>query len=303
MDLALFEQERLALLARHGFQGASHWVADREGRRTYLIARGDGPCPTVLIHGGMSEASEWSLLAGRLPGHIMILDRPGCGLSYSIDYGRVDNFRHAAAAWLSELIDAFGCDQVNLVGNSMGGYFAMAFAMAHPERVRRLVQVGAPPGFDRKTVPLFIRLLGNPIVGPVLGKMTTTNPETFRKRVLSNLVAHPEAVPTELITIMMAAETIPGASRASRTMLRAWFTLRGTRPHMMIREDIARLAVPTLFMWGESDSFVPPAIGREVAGTMPDASIDVISGVGHVPYLEKPDVIAAKMSAFLAAGS
>jgi len=47
MDLARFEQDRLELFARHGFQGESRWVTDRQGRRTYMIARGDGTPPTV----------------------------------------------------------------------------------------------------------------------------------------------------------------------------------------------------------------------------------------------------------------
>lgn len=52
-----------------------------------------------MIHGGLSEASEWSLLAGKLPGRVIIPDRPGCGLSYPIDYRGVD-YRQAAADWL-----------------------------------------------------------------------------------------------------------------------------------------------------------------------------------------------------------
>ena len=74
-----FEQRRLALFARHGFQGMSGRVADRHGRITYLIRRGEGPCPTVLVHGGMSEASEWCLLAGLLPGTWSSRIGPGAG--------------------------------------------------------------------------------------------------------------------------------------------------------------------------------------------------------------------------------
>jgi pimeloyl-ACP methyl ester carboxylesterase len=100
-----------------------------------LIARGSGPCPTLLIHGGLSQAGEWSVLAGRLPGHVLIPDRPGCGLSYPIDYRGVD-YRAAAAEWLRDLIDGIGADQVDLVGNSTGGFFSIVFAIAYPDRVR-----------------------------------------------------------------------------------------------------------------------------------------------------------------------
>jgi len=82
-------------------------VTDRAGKRTYMIGRGEGPCPTMLVHGGLSQASEWSLLAGRLAGHVLIPDRPGCGLSYPIDYREAD-YRQAATGWLLELVDGLG---------------------------------------------------------------------------------------------------------------------------------------------------------------------------------------------------
>ncbi len=115
------------------------------------------------------------------------------GLSYPIDYREVD-YRGAAAEWLLDLLDAIDADQVDLVGNSMGGFFSMAFAIAHPHRVRRLVLVGAPAGLDRD-LPLVLRLWGNPVSGPVLIRSNLTSPgdaEALRARVFSRLlVAHP----------------------------------------------------------------------------------------------------------------
>lgn len=154
--LRRFERARLELFARDGFDGESRWITDRKGRFSYVIGRGDGPHPTLLIHGGLSQAGEWSLLAGRLQGHVLIPDRPGCGLSYPIDYRAVD-YRAAPADWLRDLIDGIGADQVDLVGNSTGGFFSMVFAIAYPHRVRRLALVGAPAGLHRE-VPLFVRL-------------------------------------------------------------------------------------------------------------------------------------------------
>jgi pimeloyl-ACP methyl ester carboxylesterase len=50
----------------------------------------------------------------------------------------------------------------------------MAFAIAHPERVRRLVLLVAPVGLDRGGIPLFLRLWDNPIIGPLVGRMQIT---------------------------------------------------------------------------------------------------------------------------------
>lgn len=183
MDSPTFERKRLELFANAGFVGESRRVTDREGREIYLVGSGEGQRPTILLHGGLSEASGWFLLAGRMPGHVVVPDRPGCGLSYRIDYRGLD-FRMAAADWLLDLVDGLGADQVDLVGNSLGGFFAMAFATLHPDRVRRLVLVGAPAGLDRE-IPLFPRLWGNPIIGSLIGKLVakTKSPEAMRARV------------------------------------------------------------------------------------------------------------------------
>jgi 4,5:9,10-diseco-3-hydroxy-5,9,17-trioxoandrosta-1(10),2-diene-4-oate hydrolase len=66
-------------------------------------------------------------------------------MTSSTAYCSVD-YRSAAADWVLDLVESIEAERIDLVGNSMGGYFAMAFAIAHPERVRRLVLLGAPVG-------------------------------------------------------------------------------------------------------------------------------------------------------------
>jgi len=295
--LAEFERDRLALFAHYNFEGESRWAEDREGRRTYMIGRGDGPCPTVLIHGGLSHGGEWALLAGRLPGHVVIADRPGCGLSYQIDYRGVD-YRRSAAEWLLDLADSIGAERMNLVGNSMGGYFAMAFAIAHPGRVRHLVLVGAPAGIDKR-VPLFPRLWGQPIIGPLISRFRITDPEALRRVFGRILVAHPEQVPRDMLTLAVAAAAIPGAGRAAHTMLRTVLTMRGLRPRIMLRDDMANLQVPTLFTWGDSDAFAPPSSGHDLAAQMVNARVEVIPGAGHLAWFDRPDAVATAVTGCL----
>jgi pimeloyl-ACP methyl ester carboxylesterase len=298
-QLTTFERRRLDLLARYGFAGESRWLTDARGRSTYVIGRGSGPCPTVLVHGGLSDASEWALLAGRLPGPVLIPDRPGCGLSYRVDYRTVTDFRAAAAGWLADLLDGAGADRADLVANSMGGYFAAAFALAHPERVRSLVLVGAAAGLHTQ-IPLFLRLWGLPVTGTVISKMRITDPEVLRRRVFAPLlVAHPERVPRDLLEVMLAAQAVPGADRAGYTMLRTVLTARGFRRRLLLVEEMARLPVRTLFLWGEADAFAPPSCAAALAARMPDARLEALPDVGHLPHVDRPDLVAAGLSRFL----
>lgn len=299
MDLTLFERKRLQLFAANGFAGESRRLVDRDGRETYMIVYGEGSHPTILLHGGLSEAGEWCLLAGRIPGRIIIPDRPGCGLSYRIDYRHVD-FRTDATDWLLNLMDGLAADQADLIANSMGGFFAMAFATAHPNRVRRLVLVGAPAGLDTE-IPLFPRLWGNPVIGPIVGKLVAKmkSPEALRRRVFPTLVAHPEKVPNEYLEVALAAQKLPGAGVAAHTMLSAALTMRGWRRELMMRDDLAKLRLPTLFIWGDKDAFAPPSSGKDMVAKMADARIEIIADAGHKPYFDQPAATAALINPFL----
>jgi pimeloyl-ACP methyl ester carboxylesterase len=297
-----FAERRLALFEQHGFPATGATVADRHGRPTHVLTRGSGPRPTVLVHGGLSDASEWCLFAGRLGGHVVIPDRPGCGLSYPIDYTGVD-FRAAAAEWMRDLVDGLGADQVDLVGNSMGGYFSIVFALAHPERVHRLVLVGAPAGVARR-LPLFIRLWGNPLVGRRVGSMRIPDAETFRRRVAGPLlVARPDELPVEFLEIALEAGALPGADVAAHTMLRQVTTSRGWRRRLRIDRAMAGLEVPTLLLWGDRDAFTRPTPATTAfVDRIPGAHLEVLEDCGHVAQLDRPADLAASVTAWRSGG-
>ena len=292
-----FKKIRLSYFRSRGSLPREWRFRDDEGRETYALRVGEGDVPMVLVHGGLDHAGCWSLVAPHLKGPLVMPDRPGCGLGYPIDYRGVD-YRGAAARWLLALVDALGVDQVDLVGNSMGGYFSIAFAVAHPDRVRNLILPGCPASLDRQ-IPLFLRLMGRAIIGPQLAKLTAGDPETTRKKVFKTLVAHPERVPTELLEIGRMNAAMPSSQRCVHTMLRQFTTLWGVRPEVELREDLERLELPTLFLWGDKDQFGSPSIGQELVGRMPNAHLEILEDVGHLPHLDAPERIAQSINAFV----
>ncbi len=300
MDTKAFERDRLKLFREAGFEGRSVWIDDAKlGCRTYAITRGEGPTPTVLIHGGIADASVWYRLAGLLEGPVVIVDRPGHGLTTGIDYTGRDYQQHAAD-WVKGVVDDLGAERVNLVGNSMGGYFSVAFALAHPSRVNRLVLAGAPAGADRP-LPLFLRMWGRPVVGALISAMMkrTTKPEQLRERVFTSMCSHPERISTEALLVKIAAATRPDWHITMRSMVRAVSDIGGWRPALSIREAMTTLAMPTLFAWGDKDSFAPPSSGQELAARMPDARVDVLEDAGHLPQLDQPEALARSITQFL----
>jgi pimeloyl-ACP methyl ester carboxylesterase len=292
-----FEQGRLAAFRDRGLAADAHRIPDSAGRETYALISGDSPCPTVLVHGGVGNTIEWADLAPRLGRPLVIPDRPGFGLSYPHDYRRVD-LRADAARWLLELADGLHAEKIDLVANSMGGFFAIAFAAAHPTRVRRLVLSGAPVGVF-SDFGTFFRLWATPGIGALISKIKIRDTDTLRKRVLGGYLEHPELLATDLLDVALAGINLPGTADTNRAILRAAATARGWRRDTRLNDTLAGLQLPTLFVWGDGDQLAPPDVGRAVVERMPQAQLAVISEAGHLPHLDQPAAVAATIKDFL----
>jgi pimeloyl-ACP methyl ester carboxylesterase len=233
----------------------------------------------------------------RLENPPVIPDRPGFGLSSRIDYRHVD-FRADAARWLLDLTNGLAVDQIDLVGNSMGGFFAIAFATAHPERVRRLVLSGAAGGLFPKP-GLFLQLWATPGIGALISKVHFRDTETLRRRAFGSYLVHPERVAADLLDVALLGINLPGTADTNRAILQAVATIRGWRPELRLDDALAALAVPTLFVCGEHDLLCDPDIARELTTRMPDAHITVIPDAGHIPHLDQPESVATILNQYL----
>ncbi len=294
---AQFEERRLAVFLQRGLAVEGRRIADAAGRDTYALVSGDGPCPMVLIHGGVGNTVEWADIAPQLRGPIVIPDRPGFGLSYPQDYRQIE-FKGDAARWLLELTDGLRCEQVDLVANSMGGFFAIAFATAHPKRVRRLVLTGAAGGLF-SSLGLLLQLWATPGIGALISKMNIKDTETLRKRVFGGYLTHPERLADDLLEVALAGMNLPGTADTNRAILQTVATLRGWRPEERLDEALAGLDVPTLFAWGDNDQLAKPDVAQALARRMPNAEVAIIDDAGHLPHLDQPAAVAAAVNAFL----
>lgn len=292
-----FGQLRRAAFAVRGFAGEGHRIPDRAGRKSYALVSGGGPCPMVLVHGGVGATIEWAEIAPRLDRPVVIPDRPGFGLSDPHDYRRVD-FRADAAGWLLDLTDGLGVQQIDLIANSMGGFFAIAFAAAHPDRVRRLILSGSPAGLFPQ-IGLFLQLWATPGIGALISRIRFRDAETLRKRVFGSYLVHPDRLPADLLNVALAGLNLPGTAETNRAILQAVATLRGWRREMRLDDALAALEVPTLFVWGAGDQLARADVASDLARRMRNAQLTVIEDAGHIPHLEQPDAVAAAISQFL----
>lgn len=273
------------------------------GHRVHLLEQGTGPA-VVLLPGSGSLAGFFLPLLDELKGvAALALDRPGQGLSDPMDLPP-RRFRETAVAWLDRLLDALELDTTVLLGHSGGAVWALWYALARPERVKRLVLVD-PPAFPKTRCPLPLRMVATPGLGELLSRLAPPSPKSLLRLASfmgegATLAAHPD-----LIDLWVATSRDPVADRAARAELRvlispfALLSRFGWRRRSRVRPDELReVAIPTLMVWGEQDPLVGVSGARAGAELIPRARLEVLAG-GHMPWLGQPGQTAALVAEFV----
>ena len=273
-----------ALLALYGIESRSRRVRladpDLEVR---VLEAGEGE-PLVLIHGSAMSAPTWAPLIARLEGRrVIAVDLPGFGLSDAFDY-RGRTLREHAVAQLSSLLDALGLDEAELAGNSLGAMWALSLAAAAPERVRRATVYGVPavalPGVKAN---VFFKLAST----PVLGRLILRVPPPKDPRKATTDVIGTAGLPDEFFAIVGATMRMPAWRLAMWSHLNLAFASGRQRPENLIGDDELRaLQTPVRFVMGSEDVYGPPALAERAASLLPDATVEVIAGAGHAPFLD-----------------
>ena len=256
------------LLAQYRTDATSRYLAlESPPLKAHLLEVGKEGEPVVLLHGGGAVAVSLepllSLLQHRF--RLFVPDRPGCGLTDKIDYRGV-SFQEHAIQFVKSLVDALDLQKAAFVGNSMGGYWSIAFALAHPERVRKLILIGAPAGIDKR-IPPFLRLLGMPGINRFLSAtIAKPSPKGIRDLFRRLLVANIDRVPDVFLECAYGSSILPGAKMSWLTMLENVITLRGFHPKYYVRKELKNLQRPTLFIWGIRTPSLPLRVAKRLAG-------------------------------------
>lgn len=293
-----FTEMQEKLLAHYGVNARSRFVHLTDpAMRAHVLEAGAGE-PVVVLHGGDGEAVNWAPFLAEVQDdlHVFAVDRPGFGLSDRFDYRTVDLRRHAGDFVVS-LLDALGLESATLVGGSMGGFFALAAALDHPERVRRVVLVGMPLGLSSKVaLPLRIISAFPPLARKLMKDAGTL--EGQKKQYKQMFKIDPATVPELYFETRLAGVLLPGVQETWAMLLHRLCGLRGIRPEVVVGGELPRLTQPTLVVWGEHD-MAPIEAGRGAVARMPNGRFVVIEGGGHFPFLEQPERCARMVVPFV----
>lgn len=258
------------------------------GIRTNLHDVGEGS-PVLMIHGsgpGVSAWSNWRLNIPVLARSHRVLAPDCVGFGYT---ERPQGIVYDQAAWVRHLLgvlDALGIERTDVVGNSFGGSMALALAIHHPERIRRLVLMGS----------VGIRFELTEGLDQVWGYRSSL--ENMRR--LLDVFAHDRGLVTdELAALRHHAASRPGVAEAFSAM----FPAPRQRWIEALAHDeaaIGRLPNKTLVLHGREDRVIPMSNALRLFELIPDAELHVFGQSGHWTQIECRDRFNALLDDFLA---
>jgi 2-hydroxymuconate-semialdehyde hydrolase len=258
------------------------------GIRTNVHDVGDGP-PVLLIHGsgpGVSAWANWRLVMPELAQRARVIAPDMVGFGFT---DRPAGQRYDMDTWVAQavgLLDALAIEKTDLVGNSFGGALALAIAIRHPQRVRRLVLMGS---------------VGVPFpITPGLDAVWGYTPSLDNMRKLLDLFAHSrELVNDELARLRYEASIRPGFQESFAAMFPAprqrWVDAMASA-----EADIRRLPHHTLVIHGREDQVIPVSNSLTLAQWIRRVQLHVFGECGHWTQIEHAARFARLVGDFLA---
>lgn len=284
-----------AMRAKYGGAGAQ-FIAVEDGLTVHLRDEGPRDAPVlVLLHGSNASLHTWQPWVDRLSSkyRIIRLDQIGHGLTGPDPQGD-----YSAAEFVRTLdatLARLGVTRFALAGNSMGGWIAWNYTLAHPDKVSRLILIdaGGPPDDPNTQLPLGFRLARTPGIDRLVNVIT---PRSVFDASVRQSVSNQAIVTPAMVDRYWELNRYPGNREATRLRFAMW------RDRARGSERLATITAPTLILWGAEDRLIPVSGAQWFADRIPGVRVIVYPGIGHLPMEEAAARSAADVDAFLQAG-
>jgi pimeloyl-ACP methyl ester carboxylesterase len=240
--------------------------------------RGSGPA-TVLLHPFPLSRTTWAGIADALATHrrVITVDARGFGDSpFTGPFAITD-----IADDLAALLDRLAVARATVLGMSMGGYAALAFAARHRDRLSGLILADTRAAADSAET----RAARAAALATIAGAGPAAYLAGFVPRLLS-----PNAPPARVAQVIARAETRAASLRAGIEALR-------DRPDRSA--ELGAIACPTLVVCGADDQVTPAAEMKQIAAAIAGARFVPIADAGHLSHIEAPGPFLSAVTSFL----
>lgn len=246
---------------------------------------GSGP-PLVFLHGIGGNRGSWTAQLAAFGPRFTAVAWDARGYGASDDYDGPLDFSSFGDD-LARLLDRIGAEKAHLVGLSMGARILMDFYPRHRDRAATLTLCDCFFGFEaalsREKQEEFIALRQKPLLeGATFADLA---PALIRS----------------LVSPDCGAEVREALRRSILALRRdSYLKTIAATVHYDRSAELGSFHLPVQLIFGEADALTPPSIGEKMRALMPDATLDVLPGAGHLSNLEQPDAFNAVLARFLA---
>lgn len=263
---------------------------EARGLRFHYVEWGQPEAPSiVLLHGLSSTCRIWDpfALAFQDRYRLLALDQRGHG-----DTSWPDEPAYSTDDYIGDLealLEAWGIERCALVGLSMGGFNAMAFAARYPERASRLVVVDIRPAVKpekRPTRPLdkHIAEHGHPVFA---------SPDDPLRLIQTNNSTTPEEALRHRLRYLL--KQLPDGRWVEKTDPRAPYYWQPGN----LWAELPRIEAPTLIVRGGQSVVLPDEVAEQMRAAFPNAELATIAEAGHTVPEDRPEEFIAAVEAFL----
>ncbi|TNE38538.1 MAG: alpha/beta fold hydrolase [Sphingomonadales bacterium] len=275
---------------------SSRFVTVKEGDadlRIHYNDLGNGAETVVMLHGSGPGASGWANFNRNIEPmveagyRVLLIDCPGWGKSDSIvNSGSRSDLN---ARTLKGVIDALNIDRIHILGNSMGGHSAVAFALTYPEAIGKLVLMGGGTGGMSLFAPMpteGLKLLNGLYRDPTLENLKRFN-DVF---VFDASVLTEELLQARLANMLNRKDHLENFLKSLELNPRQ-FPDFGPR--------LPTITAETLIVWGRQDRVVPMDGGLRLVAGIPNSQLHIFNQCGHWAQWEHADRFNRLVADFL----
>ncbi|MBL7872463.1 MAG: alpha/beta hydrolase [Cyclobacteriaceae bacterium] len=272
------------------------------GSQVRIIECGHGE-PLLFVAGDTSSGSTWVSLAALLPDfRCILLDRPGTGLSEDPDYSKMP-FRKFASETIDGVVNHLGIPKINIIGNSLGGYFTLAYAYYHGEKVNKIILDGMPGSVPGMKFNLFAKLMSY----SWFNKMVLKNMKLNKEEVIKNFkrMGHDKSIKQNLFPEIMWEYSLQMAIHTNG-FKNDWGQYSIIKSHKgedskieFSWNELKQIKNELCILWGEDDTFCKPEMFDNLVKQLNPKFSKLFPDSGHLTFLENTQEHADSIRKFI----